>query len=76
MCALESVAFTIDVAFLKFKFRAHFFQRGKMQIHRARPNGAAAGHGHAGNAEPSQQRAKAEHRGAHGFRQFIRRFAL
>ena len=42
-----------------------------MQIHRAGPDGAAAGHGYAGFAEPGQQRAEHEHRGAHGFDQFI-----
>ena len=43
-----------------------------MQIHRAGPDGAAAGQGHAGLADTGQQRAQAEHRGAHGAHQIIR----
>lgn len=76
MRAPESGAFAVDVTFFKFKFRAHPFQRGEVQIHGTRADGAAPRHGDAGHTKPGQQRAETQHRGAHGLYQIIGRFTL
>lgn len=57
--AVELAAAAEDVPVLKIEPCPHLFEGGQVQIHGAGPDGAAAGHGYAGFAEPGQQRARA-----------------
>ena len=54
----------------------HGLQAFDVLVHRTRPNGAAAGQRHLGMTKTRQQGPQGQHRGTHGFHQFIRRFGI
>ena len=56
--------------------RAHGLKAFDVLVHRARTNRATARQGHLGVAKAGQQRAQRQHRGAHGFHQFVGRFRV
>jgi len=53
---------------------AHGLHALDVLVHRPRADGAAAGQRHRGFAKARQQWPQSQHRGAHGFDQFIGRF--
>ena len=69
--ALGSARF--DVAMRGDDFRAHFFERGEVQIDGTRANRAAAGKRNARDAGACERRAQSENRGAHGLHEFVGR---
>ena len=77
-CALQTCAAVFQarhhVALLDINDRAHGLQAFDVLVHGAGANGATARQGHLGVAKARQQRTQRQHRGAHGFHQFIGRF--
>src|ERR1700682_5454531 len=62
-----------DVAVLGGNFGTHFFQRGKMQVDRARADGASARQRNVRCAGAGKSGAESKDGGAHGFDEFVGR---
>jgi len=72
LAAAQAVGAGLDEAMLERDPRAKGLQRLDVQVDRARADGATAGQRDFRRAMPGQQRAKHQHRCAHGLDQFVR----
>jgi len=70
VCALEAVCTSFEVAVVLRDGGAHGFEALDVQIDGAAANGAASGHGDAGDSGARDERAEHERTGTHGLQRF------
>jgi hypothetical protein len=71
--AAQALCFGVHVAVLDRDRRSHRLQALHVLVHRAQPDGAAAGQRHLGPPASREQRAEHQHRGAHGLHELVGR---